>query len=147
MQGGGIVPDIEMKDDVNWKQPGIMQWMDIISEYAIRYNLKVNGGKIISPDNIDAIHSTLPSKKETLSAIDSLAAKRTTKGGLDTLMTYQAQHEEDLFRIAQSTLIAYRTGEEGWYRAYNEQDPVILKAKDVVKLDLMMALNELKVKN
>lgn len=140
--GGGIVPDIEIKDDVNWKQPGIMQWMDIISEYAIRYNLKENGGKIISPDNIEAIHSTLPSKKEILWAIDSLAAKRTTAAGLDTLMTYQAEHEKVLFHIVQSTLIAYRTGEEGWYRAYNEKDPVILKAKDVVKLDLMMALKQ-----
>ena len=138
--GGGIIPDIEVKENVNWKQPGMMQWMDIISEYAIRYNIQKYDGKIVPIDQIPAIHTSLPSDQEMINGIDSLATRRSRPSQLDTLMTLQHEHEADLLRIAQSTLIAYRTGEEGWYVAFNEKDPVIQKAKEVVKMDLMMAL-------
>jgi len=145
--GGGIIPDIVIKDDFDWKKAGMMKWMDIISEYAIKYNLQQHGGKIISTEEIPAIHASLPSREEMMSALDKLAVKRSTPTELDTLKALEAAHADDLYRIAESTVIAYRTGEEGWYIAYNEQDPVILKAKEVVRLDLMMALNELKAKN
>ncbi|HZV43734.1 MAG TPA: S41 family peptidase [Saprospiraceae bacterium] len=138
--GGGIIPDIEVRDNINWKKPGMMQWMDIISEYAIRYNLEHYDGKIVPIDQIPAIHMTLPSSEEILHDIDTLAARRSKPAQLDTLLALRRDHEEDFLRIAQSTLIAYRTGEEGWYIAFNEKDPVIQKATEVVKLDLMMAL-------
>jgi len=140
--GGGIVPDIEIKDNINWKKPGMMQWMDIISEYAIRFNIEKYKGKIVPIDQIPVIETTLPSHEEMLMGIDELAKKRTPPAMLDSLLTLQKEGETDLLRIVQSTLIAYRTGEEGWYVAFNEQDPVIQKAKDVVKLDMMMALKQ-----
>ena len=45
-----------------------------------------------------------------------------------------------MLNITKATLVAYRTGEEGWYRAYNEMDPVVQKAKDMTRLDLLLAL-------
>jgi carboxyl-terminal processing protease len=140
--GGGIIPDIEVKDNINWKQPGMMQWMDIISEYAIRYNLEQYEGKIVPVDQIPLVQQSLPTPEEILAGIDALAAYRSKPAQLDTLMALRRDKEEDILRIAQSTLIAYRTGEEGWHIAFNEKDPVIQKARDVVKLDLMMALKQ-----
>ncbi len=49
-------------------------------------------------------------------------------------------HRDNIYRITTGTLIAYRTGEEGWYRSFNETDPVVIKAKGMVKENLLSAL-------
>ncbi len=140
--GEGIIPDIEVSDNINWKQPGMMEWMDLISEYAIKYNLHKYGGRTVSPDSIPTIQPQLPSREEILAGIDSLAIRRANPAALDTLQTLLHNRTDDIFRIAQSTMIAYRTGEEGWYIAFNEEDPVVLKALEVVKMDLKLALKQ-----
>jgi hypothetical protein len=85
--------------------PWYDEMMDIISEYAIKYNLQHNGGEIVSPDEIPAIQVSLPSREETMIAIESLPSRRPAPVNRILLMTLQAQHGDDLFRIAQSTLI------------------------------------------
>jgi carboxyl-terminal processing protease len=140
--GGGIIPDIEVEDPVNWHDPELMHWMDIISEYAIRYNQLHHKGDIVTTDSIAEIRKTLPAKEKIMSGIVALAMKRTTPAKFDSLMQIQQSQPDQLHRIAESTLIAYRTGEGGWHRAYNEKDPVIRRAKEMVKLDLMMALKQ-----
>lgn len=140
--GGGIIPDIEVADPVNWERPEILRWMDIISEYAIRYNNAHHDGDIVTTDSIPAIRKTLPAKEKIMTGITALALKRSTAGQFDSLMQIQKTQPEQLYRIAESTLIAYRTGEGGWHRAYNEKDPVIRRATEMVKLDLMMALKQ-----
>jgi len=55
------------------------------------------------------------------------------------LISYLKDNEEKIYRIAESTLIAYRTGEEGWYRSFNATDPVVNKAKVMVKENLATA--------
>jgi carboxyl-terminal processing protease len=140
--GGGVIPDIDVAEPVNWDAPGMMKWMDIISEYAIRYNLLVHDGELIPVDSSQYVRKTLPPREKVLSDITALALRRTSPAAFDSMMQMQKAQPDQLFRIAESTLVAYRTGEEGWYRAYNEEDPVITKAKEMVKLDLMMALKQ-----
>jgi carboxyl-terminal processing protease len=138
--GGGIIPDIEVEEMMDWHLPEMKKWMDIISEYAIRYNIRENQGEIVSVETIPEIRKTLLLKESIMSDINALALKRVSAASFDSLMAFQSVHQEQLYRVAESTLIAYRTGEEGWYRAYNEYDPVILKAKEMVRLDVLMAV-------
>ena len=62
--GGGITPDIEVKDVIDWHQPEQKIWMDIISEYAIRYNIAQFKGEIIPADKADEVMKNLPSDEE-----------------------------------------------------------------------------------
>lgn len=133
--GGGIIPDIEVRDPVDWKNPVTAKWMDIISEFAIRYTLQSFGGKLVSVDSIPMIRSILPGQQEIESELMSLASLRSTSTQHDSLMTAWKKDNPLWLRIARSTLIAYCTGEAGWYRAYNEEDPVVQKAKEVIRKD------------
>jgi carboxyl-terminal processing protease len=133
--GGGIEPDIKVADDINWNLPAIRQWMDLISEYAIRHNLLYHEGKIVSIDQIDQVKKELPAKDAILNDLIALAKKRSKEKSAD-LISYLQANKEKIYRIAESTMIAYRTGEEGWYRSFNATDPVVAKAKVMVKENL-----------
>ena len=71
--GGGIIPDIEVEDRIDWEQPELMTWMDIISEYAIRYNLIHHDGEIVDVDQIPSIHTTLPKREELFKELNAIA--------------------------------------------------------------------------
>ena len=139
--GGGIIPDIEVKDDINWNDPMLKEWMDIISEYAIDYNLKKYGGEMLPVEKIDAIRKELPDEATIIEGIKVLGKKRKA-AQYPGLLEYLIAHKEDILRIADATLIAYRTGEEGWYIAYNLSDPMVRKAMEMVHLDWLMALGQ-----
>lgn len=139
--GGGIIPDIEVKDDINWNDPMLKEWMDIISEYAIDYNLKKYGGEMLPVEKIDAIRKELPDEATIIEGIKVLGKKRKA-AQYPGLLEYLTAHKEDILRIADATLIAYRTGEEGWYIAYNLSDPMVRKAMEMVHLDWLMALGQ-----
>ncbi len=74
--GGGIDPDINVEDDIDWHDSSVRNWMDIISEYAIRYNLINHQGEIVSIDQIEEINKELPDKATIFTALTSLAKKR-----------------------------------------------------------------------
>jgi len=137
--GGGIDPDIKMDDDIDWYNPSIRAWMDIISEYAIRYNLVQHEGKIVSVDSIDQIRKELPEQDIIFKELTSLSRKRQEEKA-NELIGYLQANKEKMYRIIEATLIAYQTGEEGWYRAFNATDPVVKKAKVMVKENLASAL-------
>ena len=137
--GGGIMPDIQVVDDIEWNHPMVKSWMDIISEYAISYNLKNYGGQLVAVDKIEEIRKQLPDQTTIIAAISAVAMKR-DKTAYPLLIKYLTDHKEDILRIAEATLIAYRTGEEGWYRAFNASDPMVQKAKELVHEDMMTAL-------
>lgn len=137
--GGGIIPDISISDDIDWNHPVMMQLMDVISEYAIRYNLTTHGGEIVSVDRIDEVKQQLPADSTIIKEISSLSALRVMSYDSST-GPYVLDHQEDILRIAKATLVAYRTGEEGWYVAFNSGDPAVLKATEMVKLDPEIAL-------
>ncbi len=133
--GGGIVPDITVNDDINWDDGPMMAWMDIISEYAIKYNLMKYGGHIITLDSIESVRKNLPNHNTMMTDLYALAKIRASEK-YDTLIGYSKTHQDVIFRIAEATLVAYRTGEEGWYRAFNDTDPLVQKAKAVIKEDV-----------
>ena len=137
--GGGIDPDVKVEDDIDWYDPVIKNWMDIISEYSIRYNLIAHNGEIISVDHFQKVKVELPEQKDILAALTSLAKKR-GKDKSAELISYLQSNKEKVHRIAVSTLIAYRTGEEGWYRSFNDADPVIIKTKRILKENFPTAL-------
>lgn len=139
--GGGIIPDIMVKDDINWNDPMLKEWMDIISEYAIGYNLKVHKGEMLPVSDLEELQKGLPDEMAILDGVKQLAKKRS--GEMYTsLLKYLSENKEDILRIADATLIAYRSGEEGWYRAFNLTDPMVKKAREMVQLDLLMALGQ-----
>ncbi len=129
--GGGITPDIPMKDKINWSHAKTREWMDLISAYAIRYNIIHHGGKLVPLDQFEKVKSQIPGDSIILAALNLLAVQKTAPKG-DALMLFLKENEEDLLRIARATLIAYRTGEEGWYIAFNNTDPVVKMAVDVI---------------
>lgn len=137
--GGGIVPDLIVEDDMDWTDPQQILWMAIVSEYALRHNLQHHDGALMSIDSIDEVMSTLPTNDEISKALNALAVQR-KKEEAQNLLSYFTKNKETLVHIARSTIVAYRTGEAGWYRAYNEYDPVIRKARAVANLDLLLAL-------
>lgn len=139
--GGGIIPDIEVQDDISWNDPMLKVWMDIISEYSIDYNLKKYGGEMLPVDQMDQIRKGLPDASVILEAIKALGHKRKATE-YPALLEYLTANKDDILRIADATLIAYRTGEEGWYIAYNQYDPMVRKAKEMVHLDWLMALGQ-----
>ena len=137
--GGGIVPDVTLDDGVNWDSPSLMAWMDIISEYAIRYNLRKYGGELVSIDSIDEVFKKLPSHATIISDLSTLAKIR-AREGFDNLNAFMLSHEDVIYRICEASLVAYRTGEEGWYRAFNSTDPLVQKAKAMIKEDKLTSL-------
>lgn len=139
--GGGINPDIEVKEDIEWHHPSVKSWMDIISEYAIRYNLENHKGKMVSLDKFMEIRKDLPNQKEMFSALIPLAKKR-AKDTSSELITFLQDNPDAIYRITEAMLIAYRTGEEGWYRSFNLTDPVVLKANELVKEKFATAIAE-----
>ena len=137
--GGGIEPDIKVADDIDWHNTNVLMWMDIISEYAIRHNLIFHDGEIVSIDKIEEVKSELPDEEKIFADLTNLVKKR-RKDDADELLTYMQNNKNKIFRIAQATLVAYHIGEEGWYRSFNETDPVVTKAKVMVKENLSKAL-------
>lgn len=139
--GGGIVPDFIVQDDIDWHDPIVRKWMNIIAEYSIRFNLLTYNGEIISPDKVKEVKAGLPDEGTIIREINDLAVIR-ADGDITALNAFLSANKRMILRIAKSTLIAYRTGEEGWYRAFNESDPVVLKAKALVKENMLTALSD-----
>ena len=83
----------------------------------------------------------IPVEAAILESIKALAKKRKEKE-YASLLEYLTNNKEQIHRIADATLIAYRTGEEGWYISYNLSDPMVKKAMQTVHLDLMLALGQ-----
>ncbi len=137
--GGGIIPDVLVKDDIAWKHPAQKEWMDIISEYALRFNLVNHKGAIVDIKKIKEIKSALPSDEVIVADITNLAMQRGQPSD-QTLVNYLKANKEDLLRITKATLVAYRTSEEGWYIVFNDTDPMVIKARELVRKDLLMAL-------
>jgi len=137
--GGGIIPDLQVKDIVDWSQPDQIAWMDIISEYAIRYNLMNYDGKLVPVEQIREIMDSLPADEVILNELMALASSG-KKENAQGLLNFLKNNREVILHIAHATIVAYRTGEEGWYVAFNEEDPVVQKAKDMAKLDLLLTL-------
>lgn len=137
--GGGIIPDITIKDDIDWQNPNQKAWMDIISEYAIRYNLVHYNGEMVPIDRINEVLNQLPSD---IAIIQDLArmVNKGAKSGDPVLVQFLNTHKDDILHIAKATLAAYRTGEEGWYIGFNTTDPVVRKARELVLMDPMVAL-------
>ena len=139
--GGGIMPDIEVKDAISWNDPMLKTWMDIISEYAINYNLKLHGGEMLPIEKIEEIRKELPDETAIMESVKTLAKKRKATE-YPALLEYLSKNKEDILQIAVATLIAYRTGEAGWYIAYNFSDPLVIKAKEMMHLDWLKALEQ-----
>jgi carboxyl-terminal processing protease len=137
--GGGILPDLVIEEGIDWMDPMLKEWMDIISEYAIRYNLLHYDGELRPVSEIDMVKKQLPEREEIIASLSALTINR-NKAEQEKLKQYLDSHQEILTHIAASTLVAYRVGEEGWYMAYNEYDPVVQKARAMAKLDLLLAL-------
>ncbi|MEP6647624.1 MAG: S41 family peptidase [Saprospiraceae bacterium] len=133
--GGGITPDIIISDGVNWEDNSIRIWMDIISEYSINYDLTKYGGSLVNIDSVDQIRKDLPDHTTIMRDL-SVLAKLRAKENYQAIMDYYDAHKDVINRITDATLIAYRTDEEGWYRAFNWSDPMVLKAKEIVKGDM-----------
>ncbi|MEP6794387.1 MAG: S41 family peptidase, partial [Saprospiraceae bacterium] len=137
--GGGIMPDITIEDGIHWDDFAIKTWMDIISEYAIRYDLMNYGGQLLKMDSIESVIKNLPSHASMMNDLSALAKVR-AKEKFNALNDYFLAHQDIIYRITDATIVAYRTGEEGWYRAFNLEDPLVKKANEIVKEDLQKTL-------
>lgn len=129
--GGGITPDIIMTDSVNWSDLLMRDWMDLISTYAIRYNIIHHEGKLASLDQFEKVRSEIPSDSVIMEDLLQVTSRKSVADSI-LLSNYLKEHREDLIRIARATLIAYRTGEEGWYKGFNDTDPIVQKARQLV---------------
>lgn len=138
--GGGITPDIPLSDSINWVDPQGQEWMDLISLYAIRYNLTTHGGELAPMSEYDVVKKGIPPDSLIYRELETLT-NRKSEADRKSLNTYLLSHREELLRITRATLIAYRIGEEGWYRGFNEWDPMTIKAKEVMGMRIEEAIN------
>ncbi len=138
--GSGITPDIIMEDSINWSNPLLGDWMDLISAYAIRYNIVHHDGKLAPSEQFAEVVKSIPSDAIIVEALRQVASKKSNLIA-DSLTNYLEAHTEDILRIARATLIAYRTGEEGWYKAFNDTDPIILKSRELMGVSVKKALD------
>lgn len=137
--GGGIVPDIMVADDIPWDHPKTKPWMDMVSEYAIRYNLSHYGYEPVPVDQISLVMQQLPADTEILAGLKQIAIKRQGTAAND-FISFMSDHQAQILRMAKAALVSGRTGEEGWYITLNEGDPLVQKARSLARLDLQMAL-------
>ncbi len=137
--GGGIVPDIIVAEDIDWENPLLQQWMDYISEYAIRYDLKQFGNTSMGQSDVEKVRSKMPDDQTILDGITLIARTRSSDSGKEALK-FLADHRNELLRITRASIVSYKTGEEGWYRTLNEQDPVVVRAIALAGVNLQMAL-------
>lgn len=137
--GGGIQPDIVVADAIDWADPMQMEWMDIISQYAIRHYLLHQDGMSSSTDAMEAIKREVPSRDSVFHQLLSISATYPASKR-DSLDAFFDDHKEELYELTGATLAAYRAGEEGWYMYFNEKDPVVRKAVEMVQLDPQLAL-------
>lgn len=128
-----------VKDNIDWEHPVMKELMDIISEYAMRYNLEKYDGKLVSLDQVEEVRKQLPAEAEILAAVTSLAVQRAKPGEI-SISNYINEHKDAIVNISEATLVAYRIGEEGWYVEFNNSDPLVSKAREMVRLDLLLAL-------
>lgn len=138
--GGGITPDIALSDSINWLHPQCQEWMDLISLYAIRYNLTEHNGQLSPLSEYENVKKDLPPDSLIFRSLELLAERKSAKE-VKSLNTYLQGHREELLRITRATLIAYRIGEEGWYRGFNEWDPMTIKAQEVIGMRPDDAIN------
>lgn len=139
--GGGITPDIPIGDNINWHDPELMNWSDVISEYSIRFNLLKYNGEIISPDEVVNVMKQLPHKDTIKKELITLAQKRVPVKS-ERMISFLESNEADVIRITEAMMVAYRTGEEGWYRAYNLTDPVVIKSRQTIEQKVVAAQNQ-----
>jgi carboxyl-terminal processing protease len=138
--GGGITPDVVVKPEIDWHDPAMKYWMDIVSEYALRQILSSGETTRASKSDVPVLRKQIPPRTEILASIKALANRHKVPG-MDTLVRFADAHAGQLADITQATIIAYRTGEAGWHAAYLEHDPVIRKARQLVMQDPLTALH------
>jgi hypothetical protein len=129
-----------VQPEIDWHDPAMKYWMDLVSEYALRQILSSGETTRASKSEVPALRKQIPPKTEILTSIKALA-NRYKVPGMDTLMRFADMHAGQLADITQATIIAYRTGEAGWHAAYMEHDPVIRKARELVMQDPLTALH------
>jgi carboxyl-terminal processing protease len=137
--GGGIIPDITVTDGIDWQHPLMKQWTDIISEYAIRSNLILYGGEMLTVKEVDRVTALLPSDEKIVNEL-ALIVKKRHPLKVAEMMSYFNNNRDGMMRVARSTLVAYRTGEEGWHRSFNASDPVVQKATESIRTNPVSAL-------
>lgn len=138
--GGGITPDYPVMPDIDWYDPHMKKWMDVITEYALRAVLTTSDGRPASLDSLPVLLRELPSADVVFQALRTQVKAQYGKMGAG-LLEYGDNHARQLTDIALATIVAYRIGESGWYAAYQESDPVVRKARELVRMEPRTALN------
>jgi len=138
--GGGITPDYPVRADVDWSDPRMKEWMDVITEYALHQVLASSGGKPAPLDSIAVLQAQLPQTETMLAAIRGMVASE--YGAAATgLLEFGEENERQLTDITRATIVAYRIGEAGWYAAYQDSDPAVRKARELIRVEPRTALN------
>lgn len=135
--GGGIIPDISISEYVDWSNEVVVKWIDVFMEEALRYNPRPVARTI---NDIPEITQSIEPFDKALVRINKIMQLR-FPDNMIPLQTYLETHKNQLEQIRKACFVTFQIGEEGWYHFFNPFDPVVIKAKEVVKMDPGMALN------
>lgn len=127
---GGIKPDIEVENRLNWRDPSMINLYSGMVRFAISYLEKT--GSVEGLD-IETFRSELPSDESLLESYKTFLEKLSVEDRVDL---DQLKSEVDVAVLLRSSIMAYQFGHEQWYREMVNTDPLVMKAMEVLKSEM-----------
>lgn len=135
--GGGIRPDIVVADFIQWEDKLLSNWMRVFTEEAILYSSYSSTNTV---SDIPKLLKSVEPMQNAMSRILSIVDLR-FKSEKESMIEYLDSRKKQLETLRNAQFITRQVGEAGWYHYFNQFDPVVLKAREVIRLDPALALN------
>lgn len=131
--GGGITPDVLVKQDIDWHDKRFGEMYDAVLEYAIHGYTDTTSYHSLD----DLMYRFAPGDQVAQDMIRYFNAKKESNGlDIGFLLENTGQVRTLLMTMIGSTDF----GHESWYKIMNSEDPVVQKAKELVKDDIRITL-------
>jgi carboxyl-terminal processing protease len=127
---GGIKPDIEVENRLNWRDPSMMNLYTGMVRFAISYLEKTEADEGL---DIEAFRSKLPSDEALLESYSTFLEKLPSEDQVDLA---QLESDVDIAVLLRSSIMSYQFGHAQWYREMVKTDPLVMKAMEVLKSEM-----------
>ena len=127
---GGIKPDIEVENRLNWRDSSMMNLYTGMVRFAISYLEKTEADEGL---DIEAFRSKLPSDEALLESYSTFLEKLPSEDQVDLA---QLESDVDIAVLLRSSIMSYQFGHAQWYREMVKTDPLVMKAMEVLKSEM-----------
>jgi carboxyl-terminal processing protease len=127
---GGIKPDIEVENRLNWRDPSMVNLYTGMVRFAISYLEKTEAGEGL---DVETFRSKLPSDEALLESYSTFLEKLPLENQVDLA---QFENDVDIAVLLRSSIMSYQFGHAQWYREMVKIDPLVMKAMEVLKSEM-----------